>query len=234
MFRLGTMDMRILREYRVPITLVILGACSLFLDVPIARFLMRYRAPGDAAEVLTVAETFGHGVGAGLALLLVWVLGPTHLRLTIHRLFVASLGAGLAADVIKLLVSRTRPNALGAEIDAFAGTFVSWFPLLTGTSAVQSFPSAHAATAAGLAIGLSTWFPKGRTLFLALATLTCASRMCVGAHYLSDVLVGAALGIVVARVAVAPSVSTDADTEELAKPIILRPFEKSVAIKKAA
>jgi membrane-associated phospholipid phosphatase len=61
-----------------------------------------------------------------------------------------------------------------------------------------SMPSGHASTAfaAGVAVGLV--HPRLRVPLLALAALIAVSRVWLGVHYLSDVLVGAALGTVVA------------------------------------
>ena len=65
-------------------------------------------------------------------------------------------------------------------------------------SGLQSFPSAHTATAAGLAMGLAWLFPRGRWMFSALAALVACQRVVVGAHFPSDTMVGAAVGCVVA------------------------------------
>jgi membrane-associated phospholipid phosphatase len=60
----------------------------------------------------------------------------------------------------------------------------------------QSFPSAHTATAFGLALCLASLYPQGKGWFFTLASLVAMQRMVAGAHYLSDVLAGAAIGIV--------------------------------------
>jgi membrane-associated phospholipid phosphatase len=108
-----------------------------------------------------------------------------------------SLGAGMAANGLKLLVARWRPR----QFD-FAGTVQDTFGRVlafgAGGSAQQSFPSAHAATAVGLTIALSWLYPRGRWLFAALAVLVVCQRVESGAHYLSDALVGLAIGWVVA------------------------------------
>ena len=57
-----------------------------------------------------------------------------------------------------------------------------------------SFPSGHATLAFATAAALSYVFPRGRPLFIALATLTAISRVVQEAHFWSDTLFGAALG----------------------------------------
>jgi membrane-associated phospholipid phosphatase len=78
-------------------------------------------------------------------------------------------------------------------------TFGQWFSALGAGSPGQSFPSAHTATAVGFAAALTWLYPQGRLLFPLLAVLVGCQRIACGAHYLSDVLVGAAAGCLVAQ-----------------------------------
>ena len=117
----------------------------------------------------------------------------------------ATFAAGMSANVVKLGVARVRPHAvaekMGTDLGSFASaadTFGPFFPPLGASSAWQSFPSGHAATAAGLAIALSWLYPHARWAFFALAALACFQRLASHAHYLSDVCWGAGLGTVVA------------------------------------
>ena len=53
-------------------------------------------------------------------------------------------------------------------------------PLATSSSrSAQSFPSAHTATAVGLALGLGSLYPQGRRYFAALAALAAETPLCV-------------------------------------------------------
>jgi undecaprenyl-diphosphatase len=61
-----------------------------------------------------------------------------------------------------------------------------------------SFPSGHSASAFAGAFLLRPFFPKLRPLILAIAGLTCFSRVYLGAHYPGDVVTGAASGSVLA------------------------------------
>ena len=60
----------------------------------------------------------------------------------------------------------------------------------------DSFPSGHAAMAAGIAGAVSIIWPTHRRLFIGLAVIVAASRFIIGAHYLSDTLLGFAVGLV--------------------------------------
>ena len=61
----------------------------------------------------------------------------------------------------------------------------------------ESFPSAHAAGAIAMAIGLSWLFPRGKVIFFTLAFLASFQRISSGAHWASDVIAGASLAVVV-------------------------------------
>src|SRR6185369_11721275 len=100
--------------------------------------------------------------------------------------------------------ARTRPLAT-QQAASVTDTFVSLLPLLNPNHLkngyghhVQSFPSAHAATAVGLAIALSTFYPRGRWLFAVFAGLAMVQRLDAHAHYLSDVLAGASIAFFLA------------------------------------
>lgn len=59
----------------------------------------------------------------------------------------------------------------------------------------SSFPSGHAAFFFALAAGVYFCNKKAGWCFLAAATLISLARVFVGVHYLSDILVGALIGI---------------------------------------
>ena len=73
---------------------------------------------------------------------------------------------------------------------------------LVGTGLGYAFPSGHAATSFAAATVLSRAGPRlGPALFL-LAAAVAWSRVYVGVHYPSDILAGAALGVLVGGVLV--------------------------------
>jgi undecaprenyl-diphosphatase len=60
--------------------------------------------------------------------------------------------------------------------------------------ATHSFPSSHAAMAAGGAVALSVYAPGFWPLFATLAVLMAASRVYLAVHHVSDVVAGLVLG----------------------------------------
>jgi PAP2 superfamily. len=58
----------------------------------------------------------------------------------------------------------------------------------------HSFPSGHTTAGFALAVSLSIGYPGIYLLFLSLAAMVGISRIYVGMHYPSDVLMGAAIG----------------------------------------
>jgi undecaprenyl-diphosphatase len=110
------------------------------------------------------------------------------------RAIAAILAAGCGANLVKLLISRSRPGSTDLAHLASWQTFSGWLPLGANGSGWQSFPSAHTATAVGLAWVLYSLYPHGRWLFAALAAAVAAQRVLGSAHFPSDVLAGAAVG----------------------------------------
>lgn len=175
-----------------------LAACGWFLvDGPMAVYTLNHSHPELFAELLAVAEPFGNGISVMLIAVLIWRLDPGNLR-RMPRLLVMAIGAGMAADGLKLLVGRWRPITGQFDPADMATTLVGWLPLFGLPSAEQSFPSAHTATAVGLAVALAWIYPRARWLFLGGALLVGLQRVAYGSHFVSDVCAGAAVGWFVA------------------------------------
>jgi membrane-associated phospholipid phosphatase len=101
--------------------------------------------------------------------------------------------SGIVADILKVIFGRARPKLLFAD-DVYGFT---WGAMQADQ---WSLPSGHATTIAALATAFSLLWPRGIPAYWLAAALVMASRIVIGAHYLSDVLLGAALGALVAWV----------------------------------
>lgn len=177
-----------------------LGVAALALDLPLVRWIQGGNCPSFIIKLCALSEVFGHGSGVLLLVIAIAVLDPWH-RYAIPRILAAALGSGMVANAFKLFMGRTRPlhfDLEGGGLD----TFSDWLPMLSNHSWDQSFPSSHTAVAAGLAIVLAAFYPRGRWLFPALAILAGAERVFDQYHYLSDVLWGGAVGCIFAPLCV--------------------------------
>jgi membrane-associated phospholipid phosphatase len=181
--------------------LAALTPVGFFVDMSMARWAFAKGLPGDLKHIVQFAEAFAHGSGVFLILLAAASLDRRSWRV-LPRLAIGAYGAGLLADVLKVVLGRRRPNVsdvMNIDVwDSFLG-FFAWRNAATWQEAlsrdIQSFPSGHAATATGLACALSRLYPRGTWFFVALAILACFQRITGEAHYLSDVLAGAAVGV---------------------------------------
>lgn len=95
----------------------------------------------------------------------------------------AAAATGLAVTLVKETVDRVRPAVAEPALDP-----VGVIP------ASASFPSGHSATAFATAAAVALFYPRLRVPLFVLAALVALSRVYLGMHYASDVLVGSALG----------------------------------------
>lgn len=109
----------------------------------------------------------------------------------------APIVAGALAELLKVLVPRQRPINNGA-ID---GEYV-WgtpFEALRGVGN-HGLASSHAAVAFGAAFVISRLFPGAGVVLIPLALACALTRMLTGAHFATDVYVGAGLGYAAAAI----------------------------------
>jgi membrane-associated phospholipid phosphatase len=134
-----------------------------------------------AVSVVLVLVDAGRGLRPGAACLRRGVF-----------LLVTAGGSGAAAEALKLVFRRLRP-------DATDGWYSFRSPLEHPlSSSGLGFPSSHTAVAFGAAFGLSLLFPRATFVFL-LAAIGCAvTRMVTGAHFFSDAYGGVLAAYIVA------------------------------------
>ena len=183
------------RLLSLALVITVLAAAALLVDQSVAQFGKLGKVPGDLKSLVRLSEAFSYGGTVGLIILLAAVLDPRGWRV-VPRLAITAFGAGLLADGLKLLVARERPSLAEAG-GPILDTFVGWLPLFQDNHRLQSFPSGHTATAVGLAVALCFLYPRGWWLFSAIAALSGIQRIESESHFLSDVLVGAAIGCLV-------------------------------------
>lgn len=132
-------------------------------------------------------------------------------RAIAHACVRAALTVLVVILAIKLLWGRVRYRQL-LEMGSFEAFTPWWHPNGPGNTSHVSFPSGHTSNAA-VFILLSAYFPRQRKwllpTLLAWVVLCAASRLFIGAHFLSDVLCGGAISLTIcylfgARAKIAP------------------------------
>ena len=181
-------------------------------DLTIARNVNYNVLPGDLRTILACAEAFSHLYGVTMVLLAIWVSAP-HLREKLKAIAMMLVATSIVVTITKTTVLRIRPRqniALGLE--SIWDSFVGINPAITqfdfskfGESALQSYPSGHTAMAFVLAIGLTLTLPKSRGFFFLFAVLASAQRIGFSAHFLSDVVAGAAFALISSAIFVSTS-----------------------------
>jgi len=156
-----------------------LGLAVLPFDTMLAHPENMEAMPGDLKRFVSLSEIFAHGFGVTIVAIGVWLLTESH-RKYILRIIVCAAWPALGVLALKVMFARLRPHGLNTKY------------------VFQSFVSAHAATAWGLAIGLSWVFPKGRILFFTIAIFASIQRVTSFAHWSSDVLFGTAVAFLMA------------------------------------
>lgn len=104
-------------------------------------------------------------------------------------MFIGFISTGIVVQILKHLIGRARPRLTLDPV--FIGP--SW------ESGYDSFPSGHTAVAFCLACILSQHFPKYRFIFYFFAIVVGFERFEDVAHFPSDVMAGAVVGIIIGK-----------------------------------
>jgi membrane-associated phospholipid phosphatase len=104
----------------------------------------------------------------------------------------APTAAGIVGELLKITVRRMRPPDEGS---VYSFRAYSDHPF---SSRGFGFPSSHAVVAFGAAAILARMFPRARVVWYTAAVGCAVSRLLAHAHYLSDVVAAALIGIAVA------------------------------------
>jgi undecaprenyl-diphosphatase len=188
------------RRYRVhgAIACVAVILCMIFVDQRAYHFALGL--PMWLVDVFYAITDFGRSgwilvPTGGLILVIALLASPAldHMTRGVLAMVVVRIGfvfmavglPGLVATIVKRWIGRVRPSSLGP----FAYEPFSWRPQYA------SLPSGHTLTAFAALVAIGALFPRARPFLWAFAILIAVSRIVVTAHYASDVIAGAAVGV---------------------------------------
>ena len=175
-------------------------------DAPLTRFvrsLNDFHIDHLHNPWLAELSAVGNEIGKGESLLIVsavllaagYVLRHVNLKRAGWQTLVAHAIAGGLNNVLKHLVGRARPKFMHGSRSEF-------FPF--GGSGWDSFPSGHSMAAFAIATVLAVRFPKARWVLILLALAVSVSRLFRASHFLTDVMAGAVLGVLIGAVVAHP------------------------------
>ena len=152
-------------------------------DHRLMRRVHRWRPPRWFRLWMTYATRGGDGwLWYGYSALVMILGGPE--RYAVLAAAWTACGAGaLLFLILKKLTGRKRPNALVPHC---------WATLLPPDQ--FSFPSGHTITAFAFTVSVSSFYPHLLGVLVFCALSVAASRIVLGMHFLSDVVVGAVMG----------------------------------------
>jgi undecaprenyl-diphosphatase len=152
-------------------------------DHEVMRRVNRWRAPRWVRRWMLLATRAGDGwlwALAGIAVL----LSADPVRFQALEAAALAVTAGiLIFHKVKTFFCRRRPRDIEPHC---------WAHIVTRDK--FSFPSGHSTTAFAVALALGSFYPEIRTVLLLLATNVAISRVVIGMHFVSDVLVGSGMG----------------------------------------
>ena len=155
------------------------------LDARLSNQMRVAEKPGTLRNIAVFLAHSGDSWFWGVALILLWILSDATWKEWAVVLFVGISLLAVLVLIIKLSVRRTRPEG-------------EWGGIYRNTDP-HSFPSGHAARAFLIAVLGSALGPPWLGVILWIwAPLVALARVAMGVHYLSDVVAGSLLGIVVA------------------------------------
>jgi undecaprenyl-diphosphatase len=131
----------------------------------------------------------GSHYAVGVFIILAWLLTKQK-KVFFHLLLLYAIQSAVAYS-IKFLVNRKRPLI-------FLETVIQ-LPKSQGEILDPSFPSAHTFCVFMMATLLAAWFPRYRFIFYIVAGFIGWTRIYLGLHFPTDVVVGGLLGYGITR-----------------------------------
>jgi membrane-associated phospholipid phosphatase len=190
----------------VVVAAILVAVVWRFADAPITAFAERIQS-SNVEDAIRIANRFGGGMNPAMVIVFFLVAGVVyrHRRWIVYGVAMAIAGAaaGVSVQIVKYAIGRTRPEL--------------WLgPFHHARASATSFPSGHTVGAFALA-GVLMLASPSRTMRAAaflFALSVAVSRVLAFRHWTSDVLASAAIGMILAAIAVR-GVRSSADDADL-------------------
>jgi membrane-associated phospholipid phosphatase len=178
----------------VVVSAIVVAIVWRFADAPITAFAERIQS-SNVEDTIRIANRFGGGMNPAMVVVFFLVAGVVyrHRRWIAYGVAMALAGAaaGVSVQIVKYTAGRTRPEL--------------WLgPFHHARASATSFPSGHTVGAFALAGVLMLASPSRtmRVVAFLLALSVAVSRVLAFRHWTSDVLASAAIGMILAAIAV--------------------------------
>lgn len=193
------------RFFPRPLTIVLCllaFGLAVMLDRVVVEFAIPHRRTFMDRKLLLEWKGLGESWVCFVVVIVVGVLHRFGWRAALLVVVSGLLGGGIET-ILKWVVGRTRPviakkvvNIAPYDIEPFRGGFA-------GITRQENlcFPSGHAMLAFSTAACLAYLCPRGKWIWFLGAVLVCVQRVGEAAHYLSDVVGAAMLGILASMLA---------------------------------
>lgn len=161
-------------------------------EIPLCLLFNRINHLRPVSLFFALISRLGDGVFWYVLMLLLPVFyGLGAIQVSLHMAIVSVIGLGLY-KWLKLSTVRVRPYRFNENI-------------LQNVAALDqfSFPSGHTLHAVSFSAVLLNYYPEWAILVIPFAALVALSRVILGLHYPSDVLIGALLGLGLAQGSIA-------------------------------
>lgn len=192
--------------------LIVLGLMVIPLDGLVNGAVGGVKFGGDVRRELELLQQFGAPASVAIGFVLALCLDPKRAR----RFLDWALAAGVVSLVIlglKIVFGRARPRfddslafnwvwgrypAGDAGADGVRRDIGSWMVGEGGVEGLWSMPSSHTSAAVVFAVFLLVVWPRLRWFAVGMGVLVASCRVVFGAHWLSDVCVGAGVAVLIA------------------------------------
>lgn len=156
---------------------------AFYVDMKLCGFFNRACHYSMINKVFSVISRLGNGVFWYILMLLLPLFYGLEAIVIVVQMIVAGLSGTLVYLYLKKRTERPRPYAINESIKVGAQPLDQY-----------SFPSGHTLHAIGFSTIVCYYYPEFIGLLIPVSILVAVSRMILGLHYPSDVLVGAGIG----------------------------------------